>query len=144
MIFKFYKPITGQYKDISAAPDDVFQQKLVGSGFVVNPTKKRFFAPIHGKITMIYPTHHVLVIHHEDFDLMIHVGCTDVLRASHCFTYYVTVGDVVSPGDPLFDLNFDLDAYHPHDYLTALVFVQKPQLKIIEMTDQLFRLKLPL
>ncbi|MCK9235675.1 MAG: PTS glucose transporter subunit IIA [Acholeplasmataceae bacterium] len=144
MIFEFYKPITGKYEDISAAPDNVFQQKLVGSGFVVNPTKKRFLSPIYGKITMIYPTHHVMVIHHENFDLMIHVGFTDVLRDHHYFTYHVTVGDVVSPGDPLFDLNFDFYKYHPHDYLTALVFVQKPQLEIIETTDQLFHLKLPL
>ena len=54
-------------------------QKLLGPGFLVNPSDQQIFSPIHGKIKMIYPTHHALAISNNDYDILIHgVGLSDI------------------------------------------------------------------
>lgn len=140
MKIDIYKPIKGEYLDISEAKDDVFSQKLLGPGFIVNPKDKHIFAPIHGKIKMIYPTHHAIAISNDDYDILIHVGLSNALRDKSLFDLYVQVGDIVTLGDKLLTLNFDFNDYQPIDYQTPVIFVQKKVIEIINETKEKFEL----
>ena len=140
MNLKFKKPITGKYLDISKADDDVFSQNLLGPGFVVNPDDKNIYSPIHGKIKMIYPTHHAIAISTDDLDILIHVGLSDKLRHQHLFELHVNLNDIVSQGDKLLSFNFDYSSFDEVDYQIPIVFVQKKSLQIRNETKDAFEL----
>ncbi len=140
MNINFKKPIQGKYSDITNASDDIFSQKLLGPGFIVTPHDKHIYAPICGKIKMIYPTGHAIAISMDDFDILIHVGLTDKIRHKDLFTLHVKVDDMVNQGDQLLSLNFDFKDYDVTDYQIPIVFVQKHTLQIINESEDLFKL----
>ncbi|MFA5470519.1 MAG: PTS glucose transporter subunit IIA [Acholeplasmataceae bacterium] len=140
MKIDFYKPIKGEYLDISEASDDVFSQKLLGPGFLVNPCDQQIFSPIHGKIKMIYPTHHALAISNNDYDILIHVGLSDMLRDQSLFDLHVAIGDEVNIGDLLLTLNINFNDYNLIDYQTPIIFVQKKHIEVLKETKDNFEL----
>ncbi len=142
MKIDFYKPITGNYLDISFAKDDIFSQKLLGPGFLVIPKDTHIYAPIHGKIKMIYPTHHAIAISTVDCDILIHVGLSDALRHKALFDLHVALNDEVKIGDKLLSFNFDFNDYNLVDYQILVVFVQKKQLEIIKESDKVIELNI--
>lgn len=140
MKIDFYKPIRGEYLDIAEASDDVFSQKLLGPGFLVNPSDQQIFSPIHGKIKMIYPTHHALAISNNDYDILIHVGLSDMLRDQSLFDLHVAIGDEVNIGDLLLTLNINFNDYNLIDYQTPVIFVQKKHIEVLKETKDNFEL----
>lgn len=132
MNIRFKKPIKGEYLNIEEADDNVFSQKLLGPGFLIKPKDTSIYAPIHGKIKMIYPTLHAIAISLEDLDILIHVGLTDKIRNQNQYTLHVHVDQVVKPGDLLLSLNFDFADFDENDYVIPIVFVQKSELTIIK------------
>ena len=132
MNINFKKPILGQYTDIKNASDDIFSQKLLGPGFLVTPIDKHIYAPICGKIKMIYPTGHAIAISTDDLDILIHVGLTDKIRHKDLFTLHVNLDDVVKQGDKILSLNFNFDEFNLNDYQIPIVFVQKHTLQVLK------------
>ena len=136
----FKKPLAGEYLDITKANDDIFSQKLLGPGFLVKPSDKHIYSPIHGKIKMIYPTHHAIAISTDNLDILIHVGLTDKIRHKDLFKLHVNLNDTVSQGDKLLSFNFDFNDYNELDYQTPIGFIQKQTLQIIKETKDIFEL----
>lgn len=142
MKLNFFKPIKGQYADITTADDDTFSQLLFGPGFLVSPNDKHIYAPIHGKIKMIYPTHHAIAISTGDIDILIHVGLTSTLRNPEFFILHVNLNDDVKQGDLLLTLNVDFFNYTDKDLQTPIVFVQKKSLEIMCEEEQFITLNI--
>ena len=140
MKIDFYKPIKGNYLDITRATDEVFSTLMLGPGFVVIPKDIHVYAPFHGKIKMIYPTLHAIAISTNDFDVLIHIGLTDRLRNPDLFDVHVKVNDDVEIGDLLITFKFDLLNYRQVDLETPIVFVQKSELTITRETKQMISL----
>ena len=136
------KPISGTYHDISKANDDVFGQKLLGPGFLVDPTDKDIYAPIKGIVKMIYPTKHAFAISNDAYDILIHIGITETLRDPLLFQLHVSLHDEVNIGDKIMTLHFDFKEYEPKDYQIPIVFVQKKDITLIHETDKEITLNL--
>jgi len=142
MLLSFKKPVEGKYLDITHAKDDVFSQKLLGPGFVVNPKNHQIVAPICGKIKMIYPTQHAIAISNDQVDILIHVGLNNTLRNPSFFKLHVKLGDEVKQGDLLIELLIKDQPLTEIDLSTPIVFVQKKDFKIIESKDDILLIEI--
>ncbi len=140
MNIKFLKPVKGDYFNIEEASDEVFSQKLLGPGFLIKPKDSYIYAPVHGRIKMIYPTLHAIAIQADNFDVLIHVGLTEKLRHKNLFHLHVSLNDIVNAGDLLLSFNFNLSDYQESDYEIPVVFVQKQSLEIIHENENDFEL----
>lgn len=101
-------PMTGEIVEITEVPDEVFAQKMVGDGVGINPTNGIVVSPCDGKIVQIFPTKHAIGIEtNEGLEILIHVGLDTVELAGEGFESFVEIGDKVSTGDKLLEVNLD-------------------------------------
>jgi PTS system glucose-specific IIA component len=100
-----YAPAEGPLLDITAVPDNVFSQKMLGDGFAVEPQDDTIYAPAEGKVIQVADTHHAVVLDCSGVQVMIHVGLDTVALNGHGFKLCISEGDVVKKGTPL--LQFD-------------------------------------
>ncbi|MFU8792442.1 MAG: PTS sugar transporter subunit IIA [Acholeplasmataceae bacterium] len=133
--FKYKHPFEGQCLDVTQTPDEVFSQKLLGPGFVYQPTSGFVIAPIDGMISMVFPTKHAISIKHTSgFEVLIHVGLDSVELKGEGFTHYVTLNQKVSIGDPILSFDLDLIKEKAITY-SPVVFVQMQTLTQVSQAD---------
>lgn len=105
---EFKSPVVGQMIALSDVNDDVFSSKVMGEGIAVIPSKGELYAPVDGKIEMLFETNHALGMTTDNgAQILFHVGIDTVRLAGKYFESKVKVGDEVKAGDLL--LKFDLE-----------------------------------
>lgn len=101
-----FSPITGLASDLTAVPDEVFSEKLIGDGAAVMPTYPLIKAPADGVVEFLADTMHAVGIKTPDgLSLLIHIGIDTVALDGKGFTAFVTQGQKVQKGDPLLKLD---------------------------------------
>lgn len=55
-----YSPIEGKCIDLTAVPDQVFAQKIMGDGIAFIPNKNEIYAPCDGTISVVANTKHAI------------------------------------------------------------------------------------
>lgn len=101
-----YAPVTGQAVPLSAVPDPVFAQGMVGDGVAIDPQGNEVRAPLDGRVQALFPTGHAVALRTVDgLELLVHVGIESV-KLKGIFQAHVAVGDTVRRGDLL--ISFDL------------------------------------
>ncbi|MDD3028367.1 MAG: PTS glucose transporter subunit IIA [Erysipelotrichaceae bacterium] len=104
---ELYCPISGNVKDISEAPDEVFAKKMMGDGVIIEPTDGKLYAPCDGVISMIFPTKHAIGIRLANKGaLLIHFGVDTVNLGGKGFSCSLKLNQRVKKGDLL--LNADI------------------------------------
>jgi glucose-specific phosphotransferase system IIA component len=110
--------MTGELKSISDAPDPAFAQKLMGDGYVIFPNSGEVVAPFDGKITMVYPTKHVIALtSNSGLEVLIHIGLDTVKLNGEGFELLAQVDDDVKKGQQI--LKVDLEFIKSKNLLTA-------------------------
>lgn len=106
-VIKVAAPFAGEICDITAVPDEVFSEKMLGDGFAVIPSDgvSELSAPCDGKVTMVADTAHSVVITAGGAELLLHIGLDTVELAGEGFTALVKEGETVKQGTPL--IKFD-------------------------------------
>lgn len=109
--------VSGKIIPISAVPDEVFSQKILGDGFGIEPTDELVVAPAAGEITVLMDDsgHACGMKLDSGIEILIHIGVDTVDMKGKGFTQRVKVGDRVAAGDPLiaFDRKVIAEAGHP-------------------------------
>ena len=101
-------PLAGEAFSITACPDAVFAQKMMGDGACVVPATGELVAPCDGKVAFVFDTKHAVGLELPDgTGILCHVGIDTVKLGGKGFTAHVAQGDEVKRGDTL--LTFDLD-----------------------------------
>lgn len=101
-----YTAGAGDVKSITEAPDDVFSQKMMGDGFIVDPSSDEIVSPVSGTIENIFPTKHAISIKTaEGIDVLVHMGVDTVELEGRAFTVHVKEGQAVQVGDALADMD---------------------------------------
>lgn len=101
-----YTAGAGDVKSITEAPDDVFSQKMMGDGFIVDPSSDEIVSPVSGTIENIFPTKHAISIKTaEGIDVLVHMGIDTVELEGRAFTVHVKEGQAVQAGDALADMD---------------------------------------
>lgn len=94
-------PVSGQFEELSAVPDDVFSQKMVGDGFAVVPDSETIVAPADGRILTIMDTKHAITMEttQGSLEIILHFGIDTVDLKGAPFEIKVASGQDVKRGD---------------------------------------------
>ncbi len=120
---KFVAPMTGEIKDITEVPDQVFSGKMMGDGFAIVPTEGTIVSPITGKVVNVFPTKHAIGLESKaGREVLIHVGIDTVKLEGKGFETLVKEGDHVEAGQPLLEVDLDYIKENAPSIITPIVF----------------------
>lgn len=102
-------PVPGEIVPLSSVPDETFSTGVLGSGFAVEPSEGRVYAPFDGECENLADTLHALgLLSVSGVSLLIHVGLETVGLEGKPFKAHIKTGDKIKKGQLL--LEFDIDA----------------------------------
>ena len=95
-------PVAGRVVPMSAVPDPVFAEAMVGPGLAVDPdrTAGDVVSPVDGAVTTLHP-HAFVVATESGRAVLVHLGIDTVRLKGEGFTLHVAKGDVVKAGQPI-------------------------------------------
>lgn len=127
---------TGKVIALKDVKDEMFSAGLMGPGIAIESDDGKYYSPVNGTITMLFPTKHALGLKSEDGqELLLHIGIDTVALKGEGFTAFVQDGQKVSAGDPL--LSADLDFLRSKGLETAAILcITEPKEPQISFTVQ--------
>ena len=140
---KFISPLNGQLVAISEVKDPVFSQKMMGDGFAIVPSSNEVVSPVDATIVVLFPTGHAIGLKTNDgVEILIHLGIDTVKSKSNSFKLLKQVGDKVSAGDAIIQMNLKQLINEGYDMTTPIIFLSGQKLK--EMDSRSVQLKEPI
>ncbi len=140
---KFISPLNGQLVAISEVKDPVFSQKMMGDGFAIVPSSNEVVSPVDATIEVLFPTGHAIGLKTNDgVEILIHLGIDTVKSKSNSFKLLKQVGDKVSAGDAIIQMNLKQLINEGYDMTTPIIFLSGQKLK--EMDSRSVQLKEPI
>ncbi len=121
-ISEIYVPISGKLKNIEKCSDEGFAQKMMGDGYVIEPTDNVVCSPVSGIITNIFPTKHAISIETVACEeILIHIGIDTIKLNGEGFNLLCKQGDRVKAGQKL--IEFDIEKIKKEGYGTEVIVV---------------------
>ncbi|WP_058486553.1 glucose PTS transporter subunit IIA [Defluviitalea phaphyphila] len=115
-------PLDGKVVELSEVPDQVFAGKMMGDGYAIIPKDNKVYAPIDGKIEVLFPTKHAIAIKtSEGLEVLIHIGIDTVNLKGEGFIAYVNQGDTVKKGDLLLEFDTAIIKEKAKSHITPVV-----------------------
>lgn len=140
---KFISPLNGQLVAISEVKDPVFSQKMMGDGFAIVPSSNEVVSPVDATIEVLFPTGHAIGLKTNDgVEILIHLGIDTVKSKSNSFKLLKQVGDKVSAGDAIIQMNLKQLINEGYNMTTPIIFLSGQKLK--EMDSRSVQLKEPI
>lgn len=136
MVFSFFKkaklqivaPVNGEIVPLEDVPDPVFSQKMMGEGVAMVPAGGNIYAPVNGTIILVAATNHAIGIRAEDgTEILIHVGLETVALNGTGFSLAVKVGEKISVGQLLMEVDWDYIKIHAKSIVTPIVITNSQQ-----------------
>lgn len=95
-------PVDGAAVRLSAVPDPVFSQAMVGPGAAIDPLRRpgRALAPIAGRLVKLHP-HAYVVVGGDGRGVLVHLGIDTVQLKGAGFELLATEGEMVRAGQPV-------------------------------------------
>ncbi len=121
-------PMEGDIVALADIPDPVFSSGSMGAGFAINPKvdatgKGQVVAPTSGTISVVFPTKHAICLTTDAGDEMIlHIGIDTVNLKGEGFESLVKVGDKVSAGTPLLNVEWNNIQAKAPSIITPIIF----------------------
>lgn len=101
-------PVDGEVIELENVCDEVFSSGVMGEGFGIIPSSKKFFSPVNGKVENAYKTGHAYTVVTDDgLDVLIHIGIDTVELGGECFEKKICSGECLKKGDILATANID-------------------------------------
>ena len=117
-------PLSGILMPLSAIPDPVFSEKMLGDGVAIDPTDNILYSPVNGRVTMIHTSGHAITVRCEDgTEVLMHVGIDTVKLNGEGFNVLVTTGSEVSVGQKLIEFDLDLLATKATSLITPILIL---------------------
>lgn len=120
-------PVNGKAVPLSEVPDPTFAEEMLGKGAAVDPSEGRFYAPVSGTISTVFPTKHAIgITGDKGEEILIHVGLDTVQLDGKYFETAVSEGQHVEAGTLL--LTCELEKVREAGYKTITpVIVTNPE-----------------
>ncbi len=116
-------PLTGKLRPITAVPDPVFAEKMMGDGFAIEPTEGLVVSPVDGKIATIFPTKHAIgLITPDGVEILVHMGIDTVSLNGEGFKLFVEADQEVKQGDKLAEMDLDYISKNASSTVTPIIF----------------------
>ena len=140
---KIKSPLSGKLVNINEVKDPVFSQKMMGDGFAIVPSSNEVVSPVDATIEVLFPTGHAIGLKTNDgVEILIHLGIDTVKSKSNSFKLLKHVGDKISAGDSIIQMNLKQLINEGYDMTTPIIFLSGQKLK--EMDSRSVQLKEPI
>ena len=124
---------TGKTVPLSAVPDEVFAQGILGEGIAIEPVEGRFFAPVGGKIESVTDTRHAFTILSDaGSDVLVHIGVDTVSLAGEGFVSHVSAGESVKVGQLIAEADIDFIRSRGLSAICSVVVTEPERIENIE------------
>lgn len=108
-------PVTGDIVPIETVSDVTFSEQIMGYTIAINPKSSKIKSPVEGEVVMIAETKHAIGLKSTDgLEILLHLGIDTVELHGDGFVPQVKVGDHVSVGDYL--MNMDITSIKEAGY----------------------------
>jgi phosphoenolpyruvate-protein phosphotransferase len=126
-------PLSGMLLPLSAVPDPVFAEKMIGDGIAISPASNTLRAPCRGTVTNIHSARHALTLTSADgIEILMHIGLDTVDLKGQGFTARVAQGDTVEPGDALIEFDDAFLATHARSLITPIVILSADKVAALD------------
>ncbi|OAB34074.1 glucose-specific PTS transporter subunit IIBC [Paenibacillus glacialis] len=121
-------PVNGELMDLSHVPDAVFSQKMAGEGFAVLPHDGKINSPVYGKVFNVFPSKHAIGIMSDGGkEVLVHIGVNTVKLKGQGFNVLVQVGDLVSAGQPIMEVDLAYVKENAPSIISPIIFSNLPE-----------------
>jgi PTS system beta-glucosides-specific IIC component len=130
------QPVNGEVIPLTEVKDAVFSSKVMGEGIAVIPSKGELYAPVDGKIKMVFNTNHALGMETANgSELLFHIGIDTVQLGGKHFEAQVKEGDEVKAGDLLvkFDLQKIIEEGYDPTTIAVVTNKDKYSVKVVDV-----------
>lgn len=115
-------PVSGEIKPLFEVNDATFAKEIMGRGAAILPTDGHFVSPVNGTVMMVFDTKHAIGILSDDgAEVLIHVGLNTCELKGKYFETLVKVGDKVSVGTPILDVELQAIQAEGYDIITPII-----------------------
>lgn len=115
-------PVNGVLKCIDKSQDPAFASKMMGDGYIIEPTDNFIYSPVSGTVVTVFDTLHAIGIRSSDGDeILIHIGLDTVNLKGEGFNVLVKEGEQVVMGQKIAEVDFDF--LREQGYPTEVIFV---------------------
>jgi phosphoenolpyruvate-protein phosphotransferase len=126
-------PLSGMLVPLSAVPDPVFAEKMIGDGIAISPASNMLRAPCAGTVTHIHAAKHALTLtSDEGIEILMHIGLDTVELKGQGFTAHVAQGDHVKAGDALIEFDDAFLATHARSLITPVIILSADKISNME------------
>lgn len=104
-----YSPLDGEVIPLADVDDPVFSSGMMGKGVAIIPSDGIVYAPTDGEVVTLFPTGHAIGIQSDlGHEILIHIGINTVELEGQGFKPLIVVGDKITQGQPLIEVNIAL------------------------------------
>lgn len=119
---QIFSPVHGKILSLDQVPDPVFSEKMMGEGVAIMPSGGNIHSPIDGSVILVADTKHAIGIRSKDgTEILIHIGLETVSLNGVGFNTHVKIGDSVSIGQLLVDVDWTYLKKHAESIITPIV-----------------------
>jgi phosphocarrier protein FPr/phosphocarrier protein len=133
-----HAPFAGWLTALSAVPDPVFGEGMMGPGAAIDPTEPVLRAPAAAQVLSVPDSAHaVTLLLANGVELLMHIGLETVALGGKGFRADVRAGDRVAIGDPLITFDLDAVALAAQDLITPIVVTSEGAQVTIDSPNRL-------
>ena len=126
-------PCTGKTVPLSAVPDEVFANGILGEGIAIEPADGHFFAPVEGTVSSVADARHAYtVLSDEGVDVLVHIGVDTVSLSGEGFVSHVSTGERVHVGQLMAEADIDLIRSRGLSAICSVVVTEPDKIENIE------------
>lgn len=129
-------PLCGEIVPVTAVPDPVFSQKMMGEGVAIRPLPQvqPVLAPVSGKIVKLFKTGHAFALVGKvgDLEVLVHVGLETVGLKGEGFKLLCSEGEEIEAGQPIVEVDIPCLLALEKDPVTPVVFIGRNQVEAMD------------
>lgn len=129
-------PAAGKLVSIKEVSDPTFSDEVLGKGAAIIPEDGKFYAPVDGTISTIFPTGHAAAITGIDGEeVLIHIGLDTVKLDGKHYTIHAAEGQKVKKGDLILEADLDQIKAEGYDIITPVIICNSDEFSTVEMVE---------
>ncbi len=126
-------PMTGTAIPMKEVSDPVFASEAMGTGIAIIPDEGTLHAPADGKVIVLANTGHAVgMMTDAGTEILMHIGIDTVGLEGKPFTPHVKVGDHVTAGEPLMDVDLTYIKAQGLDTVTPIIITNTAAYEAVE------------
>lgn len=129
-------PAAGKLVSIKEVSDPTFSEEVLGKGAAIIPADGKFYAPVDGTISTVFPTGHAAAItSSEGVEILIHIGLDTVKLEGKYFTIHAEEGQEIKKGDLILEADLDQIKAEGYDIITPVIICNSDEYSEIQMVE---------